>query len=995
MNSKVKKIIKISSISLGSLILLMVITALILIWFVFTPEKLTPIVQKQLKNYVTCETHVKEVELTLFSTFPKLSLRIEEVTLINPMNGAPSDTLLQASSIDMSLNIRALLFDNKVLINGITLNEATANAYIDSTGKANYLIMKEESSDTTSKPFELISLQFIAFKNCHVSYMDDEGKLYFSAGRLNGKLKELEINDQHFKTKIRLHSTDAFAQMGTDPYWQHKEITLGLDFTYLFENGDFGISNLDLKHKDTQVKLDGVVKNDVPNNGFTMLLDYELETESVAELITLIPPFFATYFEGLTLDGYGKMIGKVEGAFNDVSMPLITGKLELERFSAIYNDMKNVPITDCTTNMNLYIDMNQEEKSLITLKSLKFKTLQSDFEANGIIDQIFGDIRFDGNIKAAIDLPTISKEFLSETGYDVKGKMKINTYAKTTLNEVMDVDLKKIRLKGDVELSQFSAIGEGDTVNFITPDAKIHLELNKPIEKKKRQFLIADIRTSDFIGKMGLDMNLHLKNAILHVTSSDFTDSLKSLEVKCNYSISSFIGHFNGNSANLKSLVGSLSMDEMQKIKQNIYTIDASALNLQAQMIDSLGMNSITAESIALKFDIKENYGLENALLRWVPTGNITIQNGNINTYLVPETIQIPILSFISQNETYEITKSKIILGKSDFSLVGTLWNVEPFLKNEGVLKGDFSFKSNLTDINRLMELTSADVGSEEVNTTPVPRAEGDPFLVPLNMDLVLKTQIDQALFNNSIIKNINGGVVIKEGKLILDDLKVELPGSKVIITALYRTPRKNHLFIGVDYHMLDVEIEELLTIIPDLDTIMPMLKSFKGKGEFHFVAETYMFSNYDLKRSTIRGAAAIAGQNLVLMDGETFTEISKKLMFSKKTQNRVDSLAAEFTLYKNEIDVYPFSLKMDKYRAVISGKHNLDMSFIYHISLVESPVLVKIGVDVSGTMDDLKIRPVVPRYAELYRPARQDAITNEQLNLKKMIREALMTKFE
>ncbi len=175
----------------------------------------------------------------------------------------------------------------------------------------------------------------------------------------------------------------------------------------------------------------------------------------------------------------------------------------------------------------------------------------------------------------------------------------------------------------------------------------------------------------------------------------------------------------------------------------------------------------------------------------------------------------------------------------------------------------------------------------------------------------------------------------------------------------------------------------------------MPMLKSFKGRGEFHFVAESYMFSNYDLKKSTIRGAAAIAGQDLVLMDGETFSEIAKTLMFSKKTENKVDSIAAEFTLYKNEIDVYPFSLKMDKYRAVISGKHSLDMSFIYHISLVDSPVPVKLGVDVSGTLDDLKIKPAIPRYAELYRPARQEAIVNEQLNLKKMIRETLLGKTE
>ena len=262
-------------------------------------------------------------------------------------------------------------------------------------------------------------------------------------------------------------------------------------------------------------------------------------------------------------------------------------------------------------------------------------------------------------------------------------------------------------------------------------------------------------------------------------------------------------------------------------------------------------------------------------------------------------------------------------------------------------------------------------------------------------MNLKLKTRIDQALFNESIIRNIKGDLYVKDGKLILDGLKATLPGSDVIVTALYRTPRKNHLFIGIDYHMLNVEIENLLTMFPDIDTMMPMLKSFKGKGEFHFVAETYLFSNYDLKKSTIRGAAALSGQDLVLMDGETFTEISKLLMFNKKTENTIDSIAAEFTLFKNEIDVYPFSIKMDKYRAVISGKHNLDMSFIYHISLVESPIVVSVGVDVSGTLDDLKVRPVIPRYAEYFRPARSEAFTNEQLNLKKMIREALLMKLE
>ena len=132
----------------------------------------------------------------------------------------------------------------------------------------------------------------------------------------------------------------------------------------------------------------------------------------------------------------------------------------------------------------------------------------------------------------------------------------------------------------------------------------------------------------------------------------------------------------------------------------------------------------------------------------------------------------------------------------------------------------------------------------------------------------------------------------------------------------------------------------------------MPMLRSFGGKGEFHMAVETYTDSLYNLKKSTLRGSASITGQDLVLMDGETFSEIAKTLRFNKKTQNKVDSLAAEFTIFKNEIDVYPFLIVMDKYKAIIGGRHNLDMSFNYHISVIDCPLPIRLGLNISGNLE-------------------------------------------
>jgi hypothetical protein len=181
--------------------------------------------------------------------------------------------------------------------------------------------------------------------------------------------------------------------------------------------------------------------------------------------------------------------------------------------------------------------------------------------------------------------------------------------------------------------------------------------------------------------------------------------------------------------------------------------------------------------------------------------------------------------------------------------------------------------------------------------------------------------------------------------------------------------------------------------MIPDIDTLMPMLRSFAGKAEFHIAIETYLDSLYNIKKSTLRGASAIMGTNLVLLDGETFSEIAKTLRFNKHTENKVDSLSAEFTVFRNEIDVYPFLIVMDKYKAIVGGRHNFDMTFDYNISVVDSPLPFKLGVEVKGNEDDLSYNVIPVKYPDLYRPKPRHAVENKQLELKKVIRDALTQK--
>ncbi|KPL12533.1 MAG: hypothetical protein AMS26_17285 [Bacteroides sp. SM23_62] len=412
----------------------------------------------------------------------------------------------------------------------------------------------------------------------------------------------------------------------------------------------------------------------------------------------------------------------------------------------------------------------------------------------------------------------------------------------------------------------------------------------------------------------------------------------------------------------------------------------------------TFGHSSALAEKINIDTDILNDNTQKDFFLRWLVKGFIDMDQGSITLAGFPHPIEIPSIKMDFEPETFSIEEASMKIDKSDFRLTGDLNNILSYFRGDSILRGEFSFVSDATDIEQILALTSG-FGNDDTTAAEQPEAaEGDaiyagPYMVPQGVDVLLNTNIKTATLGIDTATNVLGKVQVSDGILLLDELTFKTPAARMQLTAMYRTPRKNHLYLGLDYHMLDVEIGELLDMIPDIDSLMPMLRSFAGEGEFHIAVETYLDSLYNIKKSTLRGASSIKGDDLVLMDGETFSEIAKKLRFSKKTENKVDFLSAEFTIFRNEIDIYPFLIVMDKYQAVVSGRHNFDMSYDYHVSIVESPLPVRLGVDIKGNMDDIDVSLAKCRYAEYFRPASRREVEKKKLELRKIIREALTRK--
>lgn len=937
------KAVKLSLISLATIFVILLITIFTLSWVIFTPEKLTPIVRDQLSKNITCKFELQDVELTFFSTFPSFGIQINKFLLLNPMPGAPSDTLFYADMLIADVDFNALRNRNELIISEIYLDNSFLTLFSDQSGKVNYDIMREdEVPDTTAfkLPFELLDIKKISLKHTHIVYADQQMNLLTEFKGLQGKVN-LTMKDVLMEGKMDLETED---------------FSLNWDSTQYILNSSLGITSpfaLDIARPQFRMKEAGIVLAghdfrsdifvDMNSQSDEILTDinFSANQQNLKSFVDLLSLAFGEYFQGMEMDGLLDVEGSLKGKIADKLLPHFKLNLSCVETTFSYESLP-YKLFDISAIAEVVMDLNKEENWFVRVHAFDAKTLGSQVTGSGLIDQLTGDMRFDLTTRLKLNLVDAKPMLPNDMPIVLKGLATGDAKLKFLYSDYEKDAYNRINIETNLRITDF--VADYDTINLKSKDAR--LKLKWPL--KQATFLQFATSSGLLEVKMGKKTTADIRNLNMQVMTSDFFKSMKNLDVKA--------------------------------------VLVADKLHA--------AMDSIFVETGKISFNTDANYNNEkkSLLAALLAHGNVSLKEGIIQTNYISDQILIPEIAFSFTPDRLDIQRGSLQLAGSDFNLSGKLSNLQQYLKKEGLLVGDFDFNSSTTDVNYLMSLTNG-LGYNDIpdtkDETKVSTGSG-PFMVPKGIDLTLRTKVDRAFIAKDTARDVSGSLTIKDGTLVLESMLFTASAARMQLTGIYQTPRKNHLFAGLDFHLLDIEIEELLAMIPDVDSIMPMLRSFSGKGEFHIAIETYLDSLYNLKWSTLRGISSIKGENLVLMDGETFSEIAKKLMFNKKTVNRVDSLAAEFSIFRNEVDIYPFLIVMDKYKAIVSGRHLLDMNFDYHISLVNSPLPVQLGLDVKGNLDNMKFNLVPCKYPNLYRPARRNELEKKQLDIKNKIREAL-----
>ena len=995
-----KRVLIITGWSLLGLFGAIIIALSIACYLIFTPARLTAIAHQVADQYVTCEYELDEVELTYFSTFPYFGVSVKDACLINPMEGAQSDTLVAVPELLVSLKLIDAIHGN-ICIKRFHLRDATANIYIAADGTTNFDVFKSEDDEEEEEDeggWQLKSVRWeedLKVSARHLSFVDEKDTIAASLDEASIVLASQKRDDLD-GARLDLAAQHVCATVKGEEYAQDLELRLHLPVYYKNLEHVY-IDKAKLQVNDFGLLLDGEAGTpDLSSGVYTC--DATVSTDGawqIQEILALVPERFKASLKDIKVDGLMALEANVKGTYADSIMPVLTAHLDVKEGKGAY---KPLPYTvrDLQLDADARLDLNKQQPSTVTINKLSAKTKESRIAAKGKVEDLLEDMLIDLHLDIDANLPDFA--YFMPKEMDLKGQTKGKANAKIRLSDLSEMRLEKGTIDADLTLTDIAYTMDSMEATLPYTKAKVFIP-NKNPSRKSVNWACVDLDTKQVDFSMDTTINAALGASMIRIEAANVLNNEQ--DYFASIHTASLDGRFEDIHADLTNAELEAYLAGGKKMSAKIQT-DA----LQAEMGEEL-----MAKTEALRIEAAARYkaGEENILLQWNPRLTIHLKNGEVRMpERLPEPVYIPSIEFAYSNKAMNIANSRIELGNSDLNIKGNVRHIGGWFRHKKILEGELDIVSDHCDANQLMAWFSADEetsqeseaesqeskaeSQEELTSTPEQNTpdstkEMEPFMVPLDVDLALNTNLKEVEIFNQVAKDLKGGIFMQEGNLILDEVGFVCRAAKLQLTAMYRSPRRNHLYLGMDYHMVDVDIDELLTMIPNLEEMVPMLSSFKGAAEFHLAAETYLNSQYQPKMSTLRGAASLTGKDLVVLDGETFDKISKLLLFSKKTENKIDSINAELTIYKNQIDVYPLCVQMDNYMVALGGRHNTNMTFDYDINVL-SPIYL--GVKVSGSMDDLQIKLAKCKFAQDFKPHWYQKVDNQSRELRERIKQSM-----
>ncbi len=337
--------------------------------------------------------------------------------------------------------------------------------------------------------------------------------------------------------------------------------------------------------------------------------------------------------------------------------------------------------------------------------------------------------------------------------------------------------------------------------------------------------------------------------------------------------------------------------------------------------VDSMELGGMISGNIHFNGPVSAIEKSEYDLFR--TSGNLTLSNFSYRSPAFPETLGIQSAGFVFNSKEVAISSLKGKLGMSDFTVDGSLSDYWAYLLKNGTIHGNIRVKSSQLDVTQLMN-----GGTQSGDSV----THSDPYVIPAGIDMTIQADVDRMLYNRMEIRGTTGKLIVRDQKLNLDQLSMNLLKGKMVLSGEYAAKEKLPANFNFKIDMKDFDLPAAYQSVGMVRHFLPFAANSKGTFFTGMTLNGTLGKDYAPNFADLNGNGMVSLKNLELVGNSMFAEIGNYFRKDLFTNVKVSDFASNISITNGALSISPFTTRIANQEVTVSGNQSLALDLNYKL---------------------------------------------------------------
>ncbi|MGD1844720.1 MAG: AsmA-like C-terminal region-containing protein [Salibacteraceae bacterium] len=391
--------------------------------------KIVAAINDAANDNVNAEVQLGDYDLTLFSSFPNLTVAIENVTVkgIDQFQGIK---LADIKELAVTVDIMSLIKGGKMEIVSVGLSNPEIHVIVLEDGMANWDIAKageetteEEEALSAEEESEFsMTLQEYYIRNAHVVYDDREGGMYAELVDFTHEGRG-DFTLDVFDVRTRTTAEAITYQMDGIAFLNQVNTEIDFDINVDLPNEKYTFGENTIRLNQLQLGFEGFVA--LVGEAIDMDVAFHTLKTEFSSVLSLVPAVYARDFADIETKGKLALDGMAKGRYEGDNLPGFDVKLIVENGYFHYPDLPKAA-ENIQVNVEVANPGGDADLTTVDINTFHVDLAKQPVDMVMHIKTPVSDAFVDGGIKAKLVLDELKDVIPMEEGESYSGEIKAN-----------------------------------------------------------------------------------------------------------------------------------------------------------------------------------------------------------------------------------------------------------------------------------------------------------------------------------------------------------------------------------------------------------------------------------------------------------------------------------------------------------------------------------------------------------------------------------------